>query len=74
MKNTILTLFALLIVSSNYAQKMEDLGSPTPFSIGLKGTIYKYTVPKYFTSENHRRILKQKDTQQNLLFQNCLYK
>ena len=52
MKNTILTLFAFLFLSQNYAQKIEDLGSPKPFSIGLKGTIYKYTVPKFFKSGN----------------------
>lgn len=50
MKNTVLTLFALLFVFQNYAQKIEDLGNPKPFSIGLKGTIYKYTVPKSFKS------------------------
>ena len=50
MKNTILTLFALFFFSPNDAQKIEDLGSPKPFSIGLKGTIYKYTVPKSFKS------------------------
>lgn len=37
----------LLINPTAKAQNNHDLGSTKPFLIGLKGTIYKYTFPKY---------------------------
>ena len=48
MKNTILVLSVALFYVPIFAQKTEDLGRTIPFSIGLKGTIYEYKIPKGF--------------------------
>lgn len=50
MKSTIFLFLFLFISVQNVAQKTDDLGRPTPFSIGLKGTIYKYLTPKNYKS------------------------
>lgn len=48
MKSNFLLLIICFICSPLVlnAQKAEDLGRTQPFLIGLKGTIYKYTIPK----------------------------
>ena len=48
MKNAILILSTALFSSQIFAQNTEDLGRTIPFSIGLKGTIYEYKIPKGF--------------------------
>ncbi len=50
MKNAIFYILFLLSFLQSYAQKSADLGRPIPFSIGLKGTIYKYSTPKNYKS------------------------
>ncbi len=50
MKNTTILGLLLFISVQSFAQKPDELGRPTPFSIGLKGTIYKYSTPKNYKS------------------------
>lgn len=47
----ILTLFSPAFMPCLTAQNTTDLGAIKPFMIGLKGTIYKYVVPKGFISD-----------------------